>query len=64
MPNLIRQRELLRMEYEHEKAEFRRAAETMGVERKVLRGECWFPIAVGRSHYLSLIHISEPTRPY
>lgn len=54
MPNLIRQRELLRMEYEHEKAEFRRAAETMGVERKVLRGECWFPIAVGRSYYNSL----------
>lgn len=54
MPNLIRQRELLRMEYEYEKAEFRRAAETMGVERKVRRGECWFPVTIGRSYYNSL----------
>ena len=35
MPSLQRQRELLRKEYEHEKAEFRRAAETMDVDRKV-----------------------------
>ncbi len=54
MPSLQRQRELLRKEYEHEKAEFRRAAETMDVDRKVKRGECWFPITVGRSYYNSL----------
>lgn len=49
-----RQRELLRREYEHEKAEFRRATETMGIGRRVKRGECWFPVSVGRSYYNSL----------
>lgn len=51
---LSRQRELLRREYEYEKAAFRQAAETMGVDRKVKRGECWFPVTVGRSYYNSL----------
>lgn len=52
--SLARQRELLRREYEYEKAAFRRTTETMGVGRRVKRGECWFPIGVGRSYYNSL----------
>lgn len=45
---------LLRMEYEHEKEEFRRQTETMGIGKKVKRGVCWFPIKAGRSFYNSL----------
>lgn len=51
---LARQRELLLMEYEHERREFQRLTETMGVGRKVKRGDCWFPAGVGRSYYNSL----------
>lgn len=54
MNTLAKQRALLRKEYEYEKLEFQRATETMGVDRKVKRGECWFPITVGRSRYNSL----------
>lgn len=52
--HLQRQQLLLRMEYEYEKAEFQRQTETMGVARKVKRGVCWYPIAVGRNYYNSL----------
>ena len=52
--HLQRQQLLLRMEYDYEKAEFQRQTETMGVERKVKRGLCWWPVAVGRNYYNSL----------
>ena len=52
--HLQRQQLLLRMEYEYEKAEFQRQTETMGVERKVKRGLCWWPVTVGRNYYNSL----------
>lgn len=52
--NLNRQRELLQKEYEYERETFRRATETQGIGRKVKRGECWFPIGVGRSGYNAL----------
>ena len=42
------------MEYEHEKEEFKRQTETMGVARKVKRGLCWYPASPGRSYYNSL----------
>ena len=51
---LQQQRLLLQIEYNHEKEEFRRQTETMGVERKVRRGDAWFPVTVGRSYYNSL----------
>lgn len=54
MPNLQQQLTLLRMEYEHEKEEFRRETELQGIARKVKRGEAWFPIEVGRVRYNSL----------
>lgn len=54
MPTLLRQKELLKIEYEAERAAFLRDAETLGVERKVKRGECWWPIGIGRSYYNSL----------
>ena len=39
---LQRQRMLLEIEYNHEKEEFRKQTETMGVERKVRRGDACF----------------------
>ena len=51
---LQRQRMLLEIEYNHEKEEFRKQTETMGMERKVRRGDAWFPVSIGRSYYNSL----------
>ena len=51
---LQQQRLLLEIEYNHEKEEFRRLTETMGVERKVRRGDAWFPVQIGRNYYNSL----------
>lgn len=51
---LERQLELLHKEYEYEKKAFRRDTELKGVDRKVKRGDCWFPITVGRAYYNSL----------
>ena len=52
--HLQRQELFLRMEYEHEKEQFRQQTETMGVARKVKRGMCWYPLSVGRSYHNSL----------
>lgn len=51
---LTRQRQLLQVEYEHEREEFRRLTQAMGIGRKVKRGDCWWPIGVGRNYYNSL----------
>ncbi len=51
---LLRQRELLNLEYNAEKEEFRRLTETMGIARKVKRGDCWYPSHCGRTYYNSL----------
>jgi superfamily I DNA and/or RNA helicase len=51
---LQRQRLLLEIEYNTEKEEFRRQTATMGLLRKVKRGDCWFPVSVGRCYYNSL----------
>ena len=42
------------MEYESEKEDFRLQSEKMGLARKIRRGICWYPLAVGRSYYNSL----------
>ena len=49
-----RQRDLFRMEYEYEKSEFERLSGEQGVMRRVARGQCWFPVRLGRSYYNSL----------
>ena len=51
---LQRQRMLLQMEYEEEKAAFQQARQAQGVERMVARGDAWIPLRVGRSYYNSL----------
>ena len=51
---LQKQKILLQKEYEAERDEFRRQTETVGIRRKVKRGDCWFPLRVGRHYYNSL----------
>lgn len=51
---LQRQRLLLQMEYYSEKEAFRKQTETMGLQRKVKRGDAWFPLRIGKSYYNSL----------
>ena len=51
---LQQQQLLLQMEYELEKRAYQQMAEEMGVERRVARGEAWWPLRVGRSYYNSL----------
>ena len=52
--HFVEQRQLLQMEYEHEREEYKLISEQWGVERTVQRGLCWFPLRVGRNHYNSL----------
>ncbi len=51
---LLRQKLLLQMEYYAEKEAFRKQTELIGMERKVKRGDAWFPLRVGKSYYNSL----------
>ena len=51
---LSEQQRLLRIEYEYEKSEFRRETELFGIGRKVKRGECWYPVAAGKTYYNAL----------
>ena len=51
---LQRQRALLQMEYEEERAAYQQMAEAVGVERRVERGDAWMPVSVTRTYYNSL----------
>jgi len=51
---LQRQRELLRLEYQEEKETYRQQTESIGLARKLTRGDAWFPLHVGRTYYNSL----------
>lgn len=51
---LQQQRLLLQLEYNAEKETFRQQTEQMGIERKVKRGDAWWPVKVARSYYNSL----------
>ncbi len=49
-----KQRALLVAERDAERSEFQHQTETVGLGRKVKRGDCWWPLKVGRSYYNSL----------
>ena len=51
---LQQQRLLLELEYQTEKEAFRKQTEETGIERKVKRGDAWYPLKVGKSYYNSL----------
>lgn len=50
----MQQRILLEMEHAAEREAFKKLTETMGVQRKVKRGDAWFPITTGKAFYNSL----------
>ena len=51
---LTQQRLLLQMEYAAEKEAYRKQTEEMGLQRKVKRGDAWWPLKMGKSYYNSL----------
>ena len=51
---LQQQRLLLQMEYAAEKEAYRKQTEETGLQRKVKRGDAWYPIKLGKSYYNSL----------
>ncbi len=51
---LLQQRTLLQLEYYTEKEAFRKLTEQMGMQRKVKRGDAWYPLRVGKNFYNSL----------
>ena len=51
---LQRQQLLLQMEYEEEKKAFTQKVDAIGMERRIQRGDAWWPIRIGRSYYNSL----------
>lgn len=46
---LQQQKLLLQMEYYAEKEAFRKQTEVVGMQRKVKRGDAWFPLRVGKT---------------
>ena len=51
---LQKQKMLLQIEYYSEKEAFRKQTEAIGLQRKVKRGDAWFPLQIGKSYYNSL----------
>ena len=51
---LQRQRRLLQLEYEYERAQADDHNMSLGIERRVARGDAWWPLRIGGSYYNSL----------
>ena len=51
---LQQQRLLLQMEYAAEKEAYRKQTQEIGLQRKVKRGDAWYPLKIGKSYYNSL----------
>lgn len=51
---LQQQRHLLQLEYQEEKEAYRQHSQSIGLARKVTRGDAWFPLNAGRAYYNSL----------
>ncbi len=51
---LQQQRELLRLEYREEKEAYRLHTQSIGLARKVTRGDAWYPLHMGRTYYNSI----------
>ena len=51
---LMQQRILLEMEHAAECEAFRKQTETIGLQRKVKRGDAWFLVRTGKGFYNSL----------
>lgn len=44
--------QLLQIEYKEQKEEYRMQSERMGIQRKIRRGICWFPIEIGNGRLI------------
>jgi len=53
-PSLERQQALIVAEREAEREEFKRLTQAGGLQRRVARGDCWWPVTTGRHYYNSL----------
>jgi hypothetical protein len=51
---LQQQQLLLKMEYEEEQKAFDQKVDAIGMQRRVKRGDAWWPVTAGRSYYNSL----------
>ena len=51
---LQQQRHLLQVEYQEEKEAYRLHTESIGLARKVTRGDAWYPLRLGRTYYNSM----------
>ncbi len=51
---LQQQRHLLQLEYQEEKEAYRLHTQSMGLARKVTRGDAWFPLNIGRTYFNSI----------
>ena len=54
----MQQKILLQMEYAAEKEAFRKLTETIGMQRRLKRGDAWWPVKTGKSYYNSLNQLS------
>ena len=52
--HLMEQRLLLEIEYNAEKEAFRQLTEQIGLQRRIQRGDAWYPIKPGRTYWNSL----------
>ena len=52
--DLQHQYALLEQEFAYEKDQFKEQTERSGIQRRVQKGVCWFPLLIGRSFYNSL----------
>ncbi len=51
---LRRQRALVVLERDSEREEFKRVSQALGIEHNIARGNCHYPLRLGRSYYNSL----------
>jgi len=54
LADLQHQTELLKMEYEYERAEYEERSGKTSIEKKIEKGICWYPVSLGRSYYNAL----------
>ena len=52
--HLAEQERLLTMEYEYEKREFEELSRSIGTQRRIRQGKCWFPISCNDTRYDAL----------
>ena len=51
---LQQQRQLLQLEYQEEKEAYQLHTQSLGLARKVTRGDAWFPLHIGRTYFNSI----------